>query len=162
MGWSRFALAVAFIPSVVIAKDNPKSKEPPPAEKKSEARPKSSSPSLGDRKRSTGPTIVEDDEQESTRLPPRVIERIISEHKGEVKACYDQSSVRSKSPSGEITLHFVVARSGKPDKLRVDAPGVDAKLLTDCVGKTFPNWKFPTASTETEVDYPFVFVVGEK
>lgn len=173
MGRSEVVLAVLMSTTLAAAKPAPARPGKPGKQTRTEdkaldglsTRARSSTLTMGDRRRTSAPGPGDVDEgpaSQATRLAPKVVERVVNEHRAEVKACYDQESVRAKRPSGEVTLRFVVDPTGIPSRLSAEVPGVDAGRIERCLARSWKGWRFPVAAAETEVEFPFVFVVGEK
>jgi hypothetical protein len=52
---------------------------------------------------------------------------------------------------------MTIEPSGRVISVAAFAPGVGGKNLEKCIRSAAKRWRFPSANTETLVDYPLVF-----
>ncbi len=113
--------------------------------------------SLG-RRRSVEAPVVE--EVEVMRLEPLTsndVQKVVRDHLAEIQYCYDRVASRAKAPTGEVNLAMSIEPSGRVTSVSATAPGVSGKNLEKCIRSAAKRWRFPSANTETQVDYPLVF-----
>ncbi len=93
----------------------------------------------------------------SGRLPPEVIQRIVRQHFGRFRACYQQALARSPQLGGRFLVRFVIGRDGKVTNANANGSLGDA-ALSRCLVRAISAVSFPrpTGGIVT-VSYPFVF-----
>lgn len=87
------------------------------------------------------------------------IRQVVRAHSHEIGACYKKHGMDQKEATGEVTLSMVVSTAGlvREDSLEIDAPGVRGERFPRCIRDSVSGWKFPTSSSETELQLPFLF-----
>jgi TonB family protein len=88
------------------------------------------------------------------------VKRVMAEHNGEVKACYERHAKGSDDASGKVTLDIGVTKDGKVDSVKIEAPGVDSKPFERCVDRKVKKWRFPNneqGGTVVTIPYKFYF-----
>lgn len=87
------------------------------------------------------------------RLPPEVIQRVVRQNFGRMKACYQTQT----DTQGRVTVRFVIQRDGSVGGVRASGEGVRDSLAS-CVGKAFGAISFPQPEGGVvTVAYPIVF-----
>lgn len=90
-------------------------------------------------------------------LDPEVIRKVVREHAGQIRWCYENLLTRAPDVSGKLTISWVIDETGTVVKAQAEHelhPEVDA-----CVMSRILSWKFPkpTGGGFVVVSYPFVF-----
>jgi TonB family protein len=87
------------------------------------------------------------------------IKKVIQEHLGEVRACYQQRLVAPAYPQGRVTTRFSIGFDGHVRSSCVLETTVGDPQLDRCVVDAILNWRFPRPMNGdwVLVEYPFVF-----
>lgn len=93
-------------------------------------------------------------------LDKELIRRIVREHLGQVRYCYESLLPRFPTLSGRVVVKWHVTGSGVVDASQVVSSSAATPELGECLAGRVRTWKFP-ASKQAEagftVSYPFVF-----
>lgn len=112
---------------------------------------------LGSRRDAAVPEVTEVDQVfEPQRLAAKAVQKVVAEHQGEVRYCYERLT-RGTNASGEVSVRFTIQPRGHVSVVAVSAPGVGSRSLEKCITQRVKKWRFPQADLETEVEIPFVF-----
>lgn len=94
------------------------------------------------------------------KLPPEVIRRIVRQHLGRIRLCYEKALVSKPALEGKVTVRFVISKSGAVASAS-DAGGstIADKNVIDCALKVFKAMSFPAPADGAivVVNYPIVF-----
>lgn len=93
-------------------------------------------------------------------LRSKDINKVIRANFSSIQACYERSVALNRAPKGVVSVHFVIAPSGKVATASVTC-GKANRALKLCIERRIRGWSFPQADAPTTVDYPFVFDVAE-
>jgi hypothetical protein len=117
-------------------------------------------PAGGDAK-STTPAAASGVEETRTI---EVIQKIVKEHRPEVRECYEKARKDLPSLQGDLVIHFVLDPAGKVKVIEVNQTRTTLKspTVSDCAIKTIKGLTFPPSSRgmETNVNYPYNFMPG--
>jgi hypothetical protein len=93
-----------------------------------------------------------------------VIQRIVKEHRAEVRECYDKARKDLPSLQGDMMIHFVLDPEGKIKtiELNQERSTLKAPPVVDCAIKVLKGLQFPPSSRgmESQVNYPYNFMPG--
>ena len=93
-----------------------------------------------------------------------VIQKIVKEHRPEVRECYEKARKDLPSLQGDLVIHFVLDPAGKVKVIEVNQERTTLKspVVSDCAIKTIKGLTFPPSSRgmETNVNYPYNFMPG--
>lgn len=93
-----------------------------------------------------------------------VIQKIVKEHRPEVRECYEKARKDLPSLQGDLVIHFVLDPAGKVKVIEVNQERTTLKspAVSDCAIKTIKGLTFPASSRgmETNVNYPYNFMPG--
>jgi len=93
-----------------------------------------------------------------------VIQKIVKEHRPEVRECYEKARKDLPSLQGDLVIHFVLDPAGKVKVIEVNQERTTLKspTVSDCAIKTIKGLTFPASSRgmETNVNYPYNFMPG--
>jgi len=103
-----------------------------------------------------GPTVV------TGGLDPEVIRRIVREHQGQVRYCYEQALIRSPGLTGKVTMRFVINGQGYVTQAGAAEDQLHSPDVTACLKSRVQGWRFPEPKGGgiVVVTYPFVFKQG--
>ncbi|MHB8873220.1 MAG: AgmX/PglI C-terminal domain-containing protein, partial [Myxococcaceae bacterium] len=87
------------------------------------------------------------------------LQRVISAHLGQVRACYEKALLKQPGLSGKLVLEWAIGPDGKTRRVRVKTSTLTSAEVEACVVKTIEGWVFPrpAGGGEVVVSYPFVF-----
>lgn len=77
----------------------------------------------------------------SGRIPPEVIQRVVRQHFGGVRGCYEMGLRTNPNLAGRVVISFTIGRDGAVGM--VNASGDMPADVTSCVAKTFYGLSFP-------------------
>jgi TonB family protein len=108
---------------------------------------------------SVSPPPPDIDSPEGT-IDKELIHRIVREHLGQMRYCYEQLLPRMPNLSGRVTVKWHVTSQGIVDESEVVSSTAQTPELGSCVAGRVRTWRFPPAKQATAgftVTYPFVF-----
>ena len=92
-------------------------------------------------------------------LDSRLIYKVVYQHRGELKACYERGLSRDRSLSGEIVMRWMVNPDGTVSYVSVASSAMNDQSVEGCITNSISRWRFPVVQTDvsTMITYPFVF-----
>jgi TonB family protein len=91
------------------------------------------------------------------------IRKIIREHIGEVRECYQKAlDHSSRSFEGRVAVRFTIAPSGRVQNAFVHQTSLRNPGVENCVLKALKKWRFDKREGIAVVTYPFVFQTPKK
>lgn len=95
-------------------------------------------------------------------LDKRVIQRVVRQHSGELRACYEREVAKVKGLNGRVEMTWIIAVNGSVAKVYVTSTTLKNKNVENCLVNSIKFWRFPTpkGGGMVQVNYPFVFEVG--
>ncbi len=95
-------------------------------------------------------------------LDRAIVQRVVRQHRGELKACYENELQKNRKLGGELVIKFTI--TGKGDVISAVTSGGDFRnpSLESCITKRIRRWIFPepTGGGIVVVKYPFRFSSG--
>jgi hypothetical protein len=102
-----------------------------------------------------GATVV------SGRLPKEVIVRIVRQNFGRFRMCYEQGLGRNPALEGEVSVRFVIDRSGGVSNVSDNGSALPDAEVKQCVFRAFFGLSFPMPEGGiVTVVYPMTFSPG--
>lgn len=94
------------------------------------------------------------------QLDREIIERVIRQHRREIRACYTQQLQRNPDLEGKISVSFVVDMSGNVASAKIGSTTMNNSAVEDCITLRVRRWRFPEPKGGgiVRVNYPFTFV----
>jgi uncharacterized phage protein gp47/JayE len=151
------AILVSATPAFVLADETIKAKNDCFEELSAQANGKAQSTSLGRRRTVEAPVVEEVEVMRLEPLSSNDVQKVVREHLAEIQYCYDRVASRGKAPTGEVNLAMSIEPSGRVTSVTARAIGISGRNLEKCIRSAAKRWRFPSANTETLVDYPLVF-----
>lgn len=112
---------------------------------------------LGRSHRAATPRIRMGATSVSGRLPPEVIQRIVRQNFGRMRACYQQALLRDPNLAGRISTRFLIGRDGSVATAASDGD-IQDPVFRGCVANAFMRLSFPQPEGGVvSVVYPIVF-----
>lgn len=90
-------------------------------------------------------------------LDRSIIQRIVRQHRRELKYCYEQGLQKNKNLSGTVKLKFIVSAMGTVISARVLSTTLKNRKVESCMTQRVRRWNFPASKggRPTTVKYPF-------
>jgi hypothetical protein len=96
------------------------------------------------------------------RLPPEVIQRIVRQHFGQFRLCYEAGLRANPSLQGRVGVRFAIDRSGAVSFASDGGSDIPDQGVVQCVVAGFRTLSFPAPEGGTvAVSYPLVFSPGD-
>ncbi|MDP2344883.1 MAG: AgmX/PglI C-terminal domain-containing protein [Deltaproteobacteria bacterium] len=91
-------------------------------------------------------------------LDPAIIRRIVREHAGQVRYCYERELTRTVGLTGKITMKWTINSEGNVTTAGVAETTMKNKAVESCLAGRVATWKFPKPKGGgfVVVSYPFV------
>ncbi len=95
-------------------------------------------------------------------LDPEIIRRIVREHAGQVRYCYESELVRTPGLIGKIVMRWVINGDGRVMQAQVAETQMQNANVENCLATKIKTWAFPKpkGGGMVVVNYPFVFKQG--
>jgi hypothetical protein len=92
-------------------------------------------------------------------LDPEIIRRIVRDHAGAVRYCYERELVRSPSLYGKIVMKWVINAEGKVVSAQASDSQMKNANVESCLSTRIRTWQFPAprGGGVVVVNYPFIF-----
>lgn len=96
------------------------------------------------------------------QLDREIIERVIRQHRREIRACYESELQRNPSLQGRISVEFVIDPTGQVARAAIGSTTMNSKPVEECISLRVRRWRFPEPKGGglVRVNYPFTFVGG--
>jgi hypothetical protein len=96
------------------------------------------------------------------RLPPEVIQRLVRQQLGRMKACYQAGLARNPNLHGRISVRFVIGQDGSVTSASNQGSDLPDGAVVACVVGTFTKMAFPQPEGGiVTVVYPLSFSPGD-
>jgi TonB family protein len=92
-------------------------------------------------------------------LEKEVIAKIIKEHLGQIRYCYDRQLASDSALHGKVKVNFSIDSGGVVDSQSVGESTMNNAMIEECILRRIATWKFPKpkGGTKVLVSYPFLF-----
>ena len=92
-------------------------------------------------------------------LDQSVVKRVIKQHTGQIRYCYQKELKKNPSLSGKVTIKFVIAKDGSVSSARTNTTTMNNPVVENCICQRFMRFKFPQPKGGgiVIVTYPFTF-----
>jgi hypothetical protein len=95
------------------------------------------------------------------RLPPEVIQRIVRQHFGRFRACYEAGLAKAPGLKGRVSVRFVIGKDGAVASAADAGSDLPSADVTKCVVSAFSRLSFPKPEGGiVTVTYPLDFSPG--
>ncbi len=119
-------------------------------------------PDLGGHNDKTPGEVIPRDPILDGGLDREIVQRVVRQHRGELKACYENELQKDRRLGGELVIKFTI--TGKGDVISAVTSGGDFRnpTLESCITKRIRRWIFPEprGGGIVIVKYPFRFSSG--
>lgn len=110
----------------------------------------------------TGPQVQVGATSTTGSLPPEVIRRIVQQHRGTLRACYEKALATTPDLAGKVSVRFVIEKDGSVGRVTDAGSTLPDAAVTSCVLATFQRLSFPMPSGGVvTVVYPILFTSAE-
>lgn len=98
----------------------------------------------------------------SGSLDKRIIQKVVRQHHGELRACYEREVAKIKGLNGVITVVWLISPQGAVTKVILKSSTMKNKNVEKCVTDSIKFWRFPQprGGGAVQVEYPFDFQVN--
>lgn len=95
-------------------------------------------------------------------LDREIIQRVVREHRREIRDCYQRELQRNQDLSGRIVVAFTIDPQGNVARAEISETDLNNSEVEECVARRFRRFVFPEPTTPglVHVFYPFVFTGG--
>lgn len=92
-------------------------------------------------------------------LDREVIAKVIREHLGQIRYCYDRQLASESDLHGKVKVKFSINADGQVDSQSVGETTMNNAMVEECILRRIATWKFPKpqGGTKVLVSYPFLF-----
>ncbi|MBI5547359.1 MAG: AgmX/PglI C-terminal domain-containing protein, partial [Deltaproteobacteria bacterium] len=106
-----------------------------------------SAPSSGFKQRGGGGTLARE-----------LIAKVINEHLGEVRGCYERALLKEAGLAGKLQLEWTIDLTGRVEEVRVKQSTIKGAEVPNCIVNSLKTWVFPKPTGgKVIVAYPFLF-----
>lgn len=115
-----------------------------------------------DRPRLAAPVRTDGDPVVFGQIDRGIIQRVIREHRREIRTCYESELQRDHSLEGRMVVAFVISSDGTVAGSRISDSTLGNSTVEECVAGRVRQWRFPApdGGGSVNVSYPFVFGLG--
>lgn len=95
-------------------------------------------------------------------LDKRVIQKVVRNHFGELRACYERELAKVKGLGGKVQVTWLVSADGNVANAVISDTTLKNKNVENCMANAIKRWRFPkpTGGAACKVTYPFVLESG--
>jgi hypothetical protein len=94
-------------------------------------------------------------------LAPEVIQKLVRNHFGAMRLCYEYGMRRNRNLAGRVTTKFVIGLDGSVTSATLQCTSIPDDVAVDCVVNEFGKLKFPAPDHgKVTVIYPIMFNPG--
>jgi hypothetical protein len=96
------------------------------------------------------------------RLPPEVIQTVVREHFGNLRACYEEGLKRNANLAGKVVVRFDIETSGKVSGVQGSGSTLPDAQAIECMLHAIEGLSFPRPEGgKVTVVYPVIFRSGD-
>lgn len=108
------------------------------------------------------PTLTLGDAEVRGQLDREIIQRVVREHRREIRACYEGELQRNQNLEGRISIEWVISPNGSVAASQVESSTMNNSEVESCLARRIRSWRFPEprGGGTVRVTYPFVFTPG--
>ena len=113
-------------------------------------------------KREAKPQVKMKNPDVSGSLDKRIIQKVVRQHTGELRACYEREVAKVKGLNGVLTVVWLISPQGAVTKVILKSSTMNNKNVEKCVTDSIKFWRFPQprGGGAVQVEYPFDFQVN--
>ncbi len=115
----------------------------------------------GDSQTAVSAIIDEEEVMIMGNIPKHIIAKIIRDHLGRIRYCYERQLVRQPKLGGKIVVRFVIGLQGRVTSVKIDQTTMGSPPVEQCIMQVVRGMPFPKPGGGlVEVIYPFLFRVA--
>ncbi len=84
-------------------------------------------------------------------LDKRIVQKVVRQHQGELRECYERALASQDSLNGEVTVQWIVTKEGLVKQAEIIGSTLDTGNMGPCIENNIKNWRFPAPKDEREV-----------
>jgi hypothetical protein len=117
---------------------------------------------LGGAHATSAPVVRSGATQVSGRIAPEMIQRVVRQRFGAMRACYEAGLARNHGLAGRVAIRFQIDRTGSVVQADMNGASLADAQVNACIVREFRGLKFPAPEGGTvTVTYPMVFSDGD-
>ncbi len=91
------------------------------------------------------------------------VQKVVRQHFGELRACYEREAIKIKGLAGRIVVVWIIAANGSVTKALVKESTMNNKTVENCVINSVNHWRFPALKNGgmSQIEYPFDFILSK-
>ena len=95
-------------------------------------------------------------------LDREIIQRVVREHRREIRSCYESVLQRSPDLEGRVTINWVISPDGAVAAAQVGNSTLNSEEVESCMVRRVRQWRFPEprGGGTVRVNFPFDFAPG--
>lgn len=108
------------------------------------------------------PEVAVGDPEIRGQLDREIIQRVVREHRREIRACYEQELQRLPELEGQILVRWLISPDGAVAAASIESSTMNNSEVEGCVTRRVRSWRFPEprGGGTVNVTYPFSFTAG--
>jgi hypothetical protein len=92
------------------------------------------------------------------QLDRELIAKVINEHMGEIRGCYERALLKEAGLAGKLVLEWTIEPTGVVSDIRVKTATLRGPEVPNCIVGSIKRWAFPKPKGgNVVVSYPFLF-----
>ncbi|HEY3451990.1 MAG TPA: AgmX/PglI C-terminal domain-containing protein [Myxococcales bacterium] len=92
------------------------------------------------------------------QLARELIAKVINEHMGEIRGCYERALLREAGLAGKLNLEWTIGTDGRVEEVKVKQATIKGSEVPNCIVGSLKTWIFPKPTGgKVIVSYPFLF-----
>ncbi|MGC4120750.1 MAG: AgmX/PglI C-terminal domain-containing protein [Myxococcales bacterium] len=92
------------------------------------------------------------------QLARELIAKVINEHMGEIRGCYERALLREAGLAGKLNLEWTIGTDGRVEEVKVKQSTIKGAEVPNCIVGSLKTWLFPKPTGgKVIVSYPFLF-----
>ena len=91
-------------------------------------------------------------------LAKEFIAKVVNEHLGETRACYERGLLKEAGLAGKLVLEWTLGADGRVNEIKVEQATLKGADVPNCVVNNPKGWIFPKPTGgKVVISYPFLF-----
>ncbi len=105
------------------------------------------------------PTVTTGAPKAVGKLDTAIINRVISQHRSQIRRCYQQAIEKNPDLAGKIIIDFVIDPKGKVTNAKAKGDSAMVEAMGSCTLRAFRTFRFPAPEGGgiAKVSYPLIF-----
>lgn len=107
------------------------------------------------------PDVTLGDSSTAGALSREVIRRVVTQHRGRIRSCYEAALRTHPSLAGRVTVRFQIAETGSVTSADVVDNTTGDSNVASCIAAVARRISFPAGDAPTTVSYPFTLQASQ-